>query len=138
MQTIGALEDVLYRRFEHCGIDRTIVDDESLGEIAQVRRRVPTRPDPGGAQRGVGHGRDRSLSIRAGNVQRTKRTLGMAERLAESRDVVEAQLDAEGLEREETVESGVQEVKVACDLCPVTGELCGFTTDAGKRRCRFW
>ena len=62
----------------------------------------------------------------------------MAERLAESRDVVEAQLDAEVLEREETVESGVQEVKVACDLCPATGELCGFTTDAGKRRCRFW
>ena len=60
----------------------------------------------------------------------------MAERLAESRDVLEAQLDAEVLEREETVESGVQEVKVACDLCPVTGELCGFTTDAGERRCR--
>ena len=137
MQTIGALEDVLYRRFEHCGIDRTIVDDESLGEVAQVRRRVPTRPDSSGAQRRVGHRRDRSLSIRAGNVQRTKRTLGMAERLAESRDVVEAQLDAEGLEREETVESGVQEVKVVCDLCPVTGELCGFTADAGKRRCRF-
>jgi hypothetical protein len=37
----------------------------------------------------------------------------MAERLAESRDVLEAQLDAEVLEREETVESGVQEVKVA-------------------------
>jgi hypothetical protein len=104
MQTIGALEDVLYRRFEHRGIDRTIVDDESLGEIAQVRRRVPTRPDSGGAQRRVGHRRDRSLSIRAGNVQRTKRTLGMAERLAESRDVVEAQLDAEV--REETIESG--------------------------------
>ena len=62
----------------------------------------------------------------------------MAERLAQPRDVVEAQLDAEVLEREETVESGVQEVKVACDLCPVTGELCGFTADAGKRRCRFW
>ena len=79
------------------------------------------------------HRRHRSLTVRAGDVQRAECALRMAERLAESRDVLEAQLDAEVLEREETIESGVQEVKVACDLCPVPGELCGFTTDAGER-----
>jgi hypothetical protein len=57
-------------------------------------------------------------------VQRSERTFGMAERLAQSRDVLEAQLDAEVLEREETIESGAQV------------RLCGFTTDAGKCRCR--
>ena len=99
-QTVGAAQDVLDRRFEQRGIDRTIVDDESFGEIAEVWRRISARPDSRGAQRRVGHGRDRSLSVRAGNVQRPERTLRMAKRLAEQRDVVEAQLDAEVLERE--------------------------------------
>ena len=78
----------------------TIVDDESLGEVAQMGRRVSAGPDPCGPQRRVRHGGDRTLPVRACDVQRPERALRMPERLAEQRDVVEAQLDAERLERE--------------------------------------
>jgi hypothetical protein len=53
------------------------------------------------------HRRHRSLAVGARDVQRGERTLRMIERLAETRDVVETQLDAEGLERKEALEHAI-------------------------------
>ena len=99
-QTVGAAQHVLDRRLEQGGSTGAIVDDESLGEIVQMGRRVSAGPNPGGSERRVCHGGDRTLAVRACDMQRSERALRMPERLAEQRDIVEAQLDAERLERE--------------------------------------
>ena len=78
--------------------------DEPLGDVGQMRRGVARGAQPAGAQRRVGHGRHRPLAVGAGDVQRGEAALGMAQRLAQQRDVLETELDPEGFEREETVE----------------------------------
>ena len=50
------------------------------------------------------HRRDRAFAVGAGDVQRGEAALGMAERRAQLRDVLEPELDAERFEREQTVE----------------------------------
>jgi hypothetical protein len=66
--------------------------------------RVPGRVDAGGAKRRMRHRGDRSFPVRTGDVQRRERTLGVIECLTETRDVVETELDAEGLERKQPLE----------------------------------
>jgi len=56
---------------------------------------------PCGAQRGVDHRRHRALAVGAGDVDRAERAFGMAERRDDGGDVLEAELDAELLEREQ-------------------------------------
>ena len=53
--------------------DRPAVDDEPLGQIDEVRRRVARRPVAGRAQPGVDHRRDRALAVGAGDVDRSER-----------------------------------------------------------------
>ena len=84
--------------------DRPAVDDEPLGEIDQMRRRVPRRPVAGGAQRRVDHRRHRAFAVGAGDVHRPECPLGMAEPGDERGDVVEAELDAELLEAEKILQ----------------------------------
>ena len=48
----------------------------------------------------------RTFAIRAGNMESGEATLRMAERLAQERDVLETQLDAEVLEPEQAIEQG--------------------------------
>ena len=50
------------------------------------------------------HGGHRALAVGAGDVNGGERALRVAESLAEAGDVVEAELDAQRLEREEAVE----------------------------------
>ncbi len=84
-----------------------VADDEPFGDVGQVGRRVARGAQAGRAQRRVHHGRDRAFAVGAGDVQRGEAALGVAERLAESRDVLEPQLDAEGFERGKPIEQGV-------------------------------
>ena len=60
-----------------------------------------------------------------------KRALGMTERVAEARDVLETELDAEGLEREETVEQ-IRLVRSGVDGARATG-IAGGATGAAAR-----
>ena len=57
-----------------------------------------------GHEGGVGHGCHGALAIGAGHVQRCEAALGVAEGVAEARDVLEPELDAERFEREQAVE----------------------------------
>jgi hypothetical protein len=50
------------------------------------------------------HGRDRSFAVRPRDVQADEAALRMPEPGAQARDVLEAELDAERFEREQTVE----------------------------------
>ena len=81
--------------------DRTAVDDEALGEVDEVGRRVARRSMAGRAQRRIDHRRDRSFAVGAGDVHRAECALGMAEARDDRRDVVEAELDPELFEAEE-------------------------------------
>ena len=47
------------------------------------------------------HCGDRSLAVGAGDMEGEKRPFGVIERVAETTDVLETQLDAERLERKE-------------------------------------
>ena len=86
------------------GGDRPAVDDESLGQIDQMGRGVARRSWPAARKRGVDHRRDRALAVGAGDVDGSERPLGMAERVDDRGDVLEAELDAELFEAEELVE----------------------------------
>ena len=74
------------------------------GDVGQMGRRVARGAEPSGAQRLVRHGGHRALAVGARDVQGGEAPLRMAERLAEARDVLEPQLDAEGFERRKPVE----------------------------------
>jgi len=52
----------------------------------------------------VHHRGDGTLAVGAGDVQREEGALRMTERGAERADVLEPQLDAEGLEREKPIQ----------------------------------
>ena len=69
-----------------------------------MRRRIACGADAGGDQRRMRHRRHRSLAVRSRDVQADEAALGMPERGAQTRDVLEAELDAERFEREQTVE----------------------------------
>ena len=81
--------------------DRPAFNHESFSQIDEVRRRVARRSVTGGAQPGVDHRRDRALAVRAGNVNRSERPLGMPEAADDREHVLEAELDAELSEAEE-------------------------------------
>src|SRR5439155_14478296 len=85
------------------GLDRNrpAVDDEALGDVDEMRRGEARRSMSGGAQRRVDHRRDRALAVRAGDVDRSKRALGVTEARHERGDVLEAELDPELFEAEE-------------------------------------
>ncbi len=103
-QSIRAGQHVVHNRLEGGRLDGTIVDDEPLVEIAQMGRGITPGVDTGGAQRRVRHRGHRSLAVGARDVQGGEAPLRMTERLAEGGDVIEPQLDAEGLERKQTIE----------------------------------
>ncbi len=62
------------------------------------------RPDARGDERRMHHCRHGTLTVGAGDMKRRKRPLGMIERRAQSRDVLETELDSERFEREEAIE----------------------------------
>ena len=100
-QIVDRRSHVIDRRSQNVAGNRTTVDDESLREVDQVRRCEARRPMARGAKRGIDHRGHRSLPVGAGNVDRSKRALGMAEPFDDRGDVLEAELDAELLEREQ-------------------------------------
>ena len=67
---------------------------------------VPAGAQSRGAQGALHHGRDRPLAVGARDVDGSEGPLGMAQRLQERADVVEAELDAELFEREEPFDGG--------------------------------
>jgi hypothetical protein len=71
-QPVGAREHVLHGRLEQRRVDGAIVDDESFGQVAQVRGCISAGPHSGGEQRCMRHRRHRSLTVRACDVQRAE------------------------------------------------------------------
>src|SRR5688572_17744299 len=103
-QPVSTGQHMVHDGFERGGIDGTIVDDEAFVQIGEVRRGVSPGVDTVRAQRGVHHRGYRTLAVGSRDVQGGEAAFGMTERFTQARDVVEPQLDAEGLERKQTVE----------------------------------
>ncbi len=81
--------------------DWTAIDREAFLEIDEVRRRVAARAQSRGTQPALDHRRDRSLAVRAGDDERRVRAIGVAEERDERPDLLEAELDADELERQQ-------------------------------------
>jgi hypothetical protein len=103
-QAVGQIEHFVGHGVEGRRVHRAVADHEPLGDVGQVRGGVAGGADPCGAQRRVSHRRHRALAVGAGHVQGGEAPLRVAERLAEARDVLEPQLDAEGFERGKPIE----------------------------------
>ena len=84
--------------------DGPSVDHEALGEIDQMRGRETRRRVARGPQHSVDHRRHGSFAVGAGDVDRSKRALRIAEAREQRADVVESELDAELLEAEKVGE----------------------------------
>jgi hypothetical protein len=93
---------------QRAGVHGRAVDDEPLRQIGQMWGDIASGAHAATDERSVGHGRDRPLAVRSGDVQRDKAALGMAERLAEPADIVKTKLDAKRFEREEPVQDRSQ------------------------------
>ena len=76
----------------------------ALLEALEVRRGVARAWSPAARSAAVDHRRHRALAVGAGDDDRAEAALGVAERGAEPRDVLEAELHAEALEAEQVVE----------------------------------
>ena len=71
-----------------------------------MRRRVPARPIAGRAQAALNHRRDRTLAVRPGDHDAGIREVRTAERAEQRPNLLETELDADLLEREEVVAGG--------------------------------
>ena len=85
-------------------IDGTPVDDEALGEIDQVRRRVTRRAVARRAQRGLHHRGHRAFAAGPRDVHGAKGALGTSQPVEQCRDVLQPELDAELLEAEQPLD----------------------------------
>ena len=103
-KAVGAVEHVVCGALEPAASTGSVPMTNRSGQVDKMRRHVSRRADAGRDERRMHHGRHGTLAVGAGDVKRRKRPFGMVERGAQARDVVETELDAERLEREETVE----------------------------------
>ena len=86
-------------------------DDEPLGQIDEMRRRIPRRAMSGRGQCGVDHRDHRPLAIGTGDVDRPERPFGVAQLGDEGLHVVEPELDAELFEPEQPVD-GIEGLRI--------------------------
>ena len=70
----------------------------------EVWRGVAPGADSSRDESGVNHRGDGSLAVGSRDVQREERAFRMIQRVAQVPDVLETKLDAEGLEREKTLQ----------------------------------
>src|SRR5204862_7833259 len=103
-ERVDSLADALRGRLERPGRDFRAADREPLLQPLQMRRGVTGARVARGAERGIDHGGDRSLAVGAGDDDRAEGVLGIAERRAQRRDVLEPELHPEALEAEEELD----------------------------------
>ncbi len=113
-ELLDRLADVAGGAAHRRGVHGPSVDDEALGQIDEVRRGIAGRSVAGAAERRVDHGRDRSLAVGAGDVNRPERALRVAEASEQRLYVFETELDPELFEAEQVRE--MVQLQLRCRL----------------------
>ena len=91
-QLLGASVHPVEGGGELRGGDRAAIDADALGRLDQMRRGEQAGAQAGGAQPGFDHGAGGAFAVGAGDVHDARQAFGIAERLEQRGDALQAEL----------------------------------------------